>query len=221
MVNERPTVYKMSSVYKEGGAVPIALPPSGITYLQYFNKASGSGYLTFNSWDDFIIDKEDIIYFTFEIDMSLQNYHFMIIEGSGGGGGTLEFEPNNNHIDQDGTMSFRGWNMSNRSDTSYITIPVGNRLWSFKRTFNGWFNDVINLTQTPNKPFAKVSRILNGNASTLKFYKQIVTDKNNIIKFEVIPAKRNNNIGVYCPQLDSFLEPTSQSGFSAGPEVWY
>lgn len=222
MVNERPTVYKTSSVYKESGAVPIALPPAGITYLQYFNKNSGSGYFPFNSWDDkFLIQNDDIIYFTFELDMSLQFSGFRLIEGSGGGGGTLEFEPDTNHISDDGTMKFRCWNISSRGDTPYIPIPIGNRLWSFKRTFNGWFNDVINFSQTPNKPYARVSRILNGNSSALKFYKQVVTDKNNIIKFEVIPAKQNNIIGVYCPQLERFLAPTSQSGFSAGPEVWY
>lgn len=222
---QKPTVYDHRNVYDNGGGggggnnpvTPVF--PDGIKRMEYYSQAANAaGIFVFSESDNIWIDRNDIVYAKFEIDLTEQKYAWRLYECDYNG-----FELSLIRHDTDQT-EFYEYNMTDSRGSHYpLNIPAGNLLQYVIRTNQGFESSTWSISRAAaaNCPGVFMKRIFVGNRTAAKFYGLIVADENNMEKYRLQPVFNvdTNKVGLIKTDTQQLFYPNSQSGFTAGPLI--
>ena len=224
MVNNGPTVYNTASVYDKagggGGNTPVTpVFPDGIKKMEYYNQAANpAGFFVFAESDNIWIDRNDIVYAKFEIDLSEQRYGWRLYECDYDG-----FSMSLMRHDSDPTEIYEYNMTTSRSGHWPLNIPAGNLLQYVVRTNQGFDSSTwsISRASAANCPGVFMKRIFIGNRTAAKFYELLVADENNVEKYRLQPIfnTNENKVGLIKTDTQQIFYPNVQSGFTAGPLI--
>ena len=216
-----PTVHKGGTIYNigggGGGGDPVTpVLPENISLMEYYNVAANpGGYFILTTENGIWINRNDIVYTKFELDLSQQYYDFRLYECYNG-----SFE-----------MSLMGsnptelyeYNMTTSRQWHTLNLKVGSALQYVIRTNQGYQGDGWSISRAASGSCDGVymARLFFGNRTPGKFYKLIVADENNIERYSLLPVfnTQTNAVGILKTDTQEVFYPNIQSGFTAGPLI--